>query len=166
MTDEEYKKLFIDVQQKEQQGFGVSENNIPQHQNPYNNINETFNNPQWQQLNETPDVSQYKIDENINGGWGTNEFQVETRVNGVKQNQNTPFQHQQRRKSKSQDLNGLEQFLVGDEEQNLNEVVKQPLPTQIETPQPNIEDVDIVTVEMFEKMNQRGLLDLHNNIFS
>ncbi len=40
MTEEEYRQLFEDVRKKEQAGFGISENNIPQNQNPYNNINE------------------------------------------------------------------------------------------------------------------------------
>ena len=163
MTDEEYRQLFADVQQKEQQGFGVSENNIPQQQNPYNNLNEVYggNQQQLQSLNETPDVSQYKIDENLNGGWGTNDFQVETRVNGVPQ-QNSPYQHQQRRKPKSKDLNGLEQFLVGDEDQNLNEVVQH---NDALIQAVDHSDPDVITLEMFEQMNTNAMLSLNNKMF-
>jgi len=163
MTEEEYKKLFEDVRKKEQQGFGVSENNIPQHQNPYTNINEVYGSQpqQYQSLNETPDVSQYKIDENLNGGWGTNEFQVETRINGVEQ-QNSPFQHQQRKKPKSQDLNGLEQFLVGDEDKNLNEVVQH---NDASIKPVDDSDSDVMTLEMFKQMSTNAMLTLNNKMF-
>jgi len=162
MTEEEYRQLFEDVRKKEQNGFGVSENNIPQNQNPYNNINEVYGEQnQYQSLNETPDVSQYKIDENLNGGWGTNDFQVETRVNGVPQ-QNSPYQHQQRRKPKSQNLNGLEQFLIEDEDENLNEVMQH---NDVSINPIEQSDPDVITVEMFEQMNTNAMLSLNNKMF-
>ena len=163
MTEEEYRQLFEDVRKKEQEGFGVSENNIPQNQNPYNNLNEVYgsNTQQLQSLNETPDISQYRIDENINGGWGTNEFQVETRVNGVPQ-QNSPYQHQQRRKAKTQDLNGLEQYLIGDEEDNLNEIVQH---NDISIKDIDTSKSDVITLEMFEQMRANAMLSLKNKMF-
>ena len=163
MTEEEYRRLFTDVQEKEQNGFGVSENNIPQQQTPYQNLNEINNQNQWQRLNETPDVSQYQIDENVNGGWGTNDIQVETRVNGIEQQHNTsPFQQRRRNPRGGKNLNGLDDYI--DDDISLNEVIKQPTQIINET-QPNVDDVDVVSIEMFESMNQRGLMNLHSNIF-
>jgi len=167
MTEEEYKRLFEDVKKKEQQGFGVSENHIPREQNPYNNLNETVQNEQWSRLNETPDISQYKIDENVNGGWSNDDFQIESRMNGItQQRNNNPYQQQRRKKPQGQNLNGLDQFV--DDDDNLNEVVKQPI-LNSQIPDTNItesvEDVDVVTLEMFEKMNNNGLISLHQRIF-
>ena len=154
MTNEEYLRIFHNVENPRQQ----------------ENLNETKKQEQWQSLNETPDVSQYKIEENVNGGWGTEDFQIESRVNGVQQERNSnPFQHQQRRKpNRGKNLNGLDQFI--DDDDNLNEVVQQPKTqpkTQaIETgPTPNIEDADVVSLEMFERMNNNGLMSLHQNMF-
>ena len=100
----------------------------------------------------------------MNGGWGTDEFQVETRINGVQQpNQNSIHQHQNRRNRNKPDLNGLNQFIDDDD---LNEVYKQPKMENI-PPSVNehLEDQDIVSVELFEKMNANAMLTLNNKMF-
>jgi len=142
MTNEEYLKIFHNIEKS-------------------NNLNETHQQEQWESLNETPDVSQYKIDENLNGGWGTEDFQIESRINGIKQQSyNNPYQ-QQRKPKKSQNLNGLDQFI--DEEDNLNEVIKH---SEVNTDfNENIAEQDVVTVEMFERMNNNGLISLHQKLF-
>jgi len=151
MTNEEYLRIFHGIENPEQQ-----------------NLNETKQQEQWQSLNETPDVSQFKIEENVNCGWGTEDFQIESRINGVQQQRNSnPFQHQQRRKPNrgGQNLNGLDQFI--DDDDNLNEVVQQQKPTTSTSSDftEKIEDQDIVSVEMFERMNNNGLMTLHQKIF-
>jgi hypothetical protein len=147
-NDEEYLKLFeqINKQPKEQMLRETPDyNNMPN-------------------LNETPNTRQYNINENVNDGWGNLDIQIETRVNGVQQQSNNPYQ-QPRRRQPMNDPNGLAQYMDDD---NLNEVYRQPQvvpqPVQpiqevVQTPElpslnENFNTVDVVSVELFERMNQ------------
>ena len=161
MTTEEYNQLFNDIKKKEENNFGVSENHIQQNQennqNNWQQLNETpnYNQNNWQQLNETP-KSNYNINENLNDGWDNN-FQVETKVNGINvdQNQNQNQMINARMNHKKDNLNGLNQFVDDD---SLNEVYQ----TQPQIPQVNekTEDQDVVSVELFERMNQNAMLSV------
>jgi hypothetical protein len=141
MTNEEYLALF--------------ENNDRNKQ--YTKLNETpnYNQNNWQQLNETP-KSNYNINENVNDGW--DDIQFETKINGVHVRSNQTNQMiNARMKYKKDDLNGLNQFIDDD---NLNEVYKQPQASQIPQVTEKIEEQDVVSVELFEKMNQNAMLSL------
>jgi hypothetical protein len=141
MTNEEYLALF--------------ENNDRNKQ--YTKLNETpnYNQNNWQQLNETP-KSNYNINENVNDGW--DDIQFETKINGVHVRSNQTNQMiNARMKYKKDDLNGLNQFIDDD---NLNEVYKQPQVSQIPQITEKIEEQDVVSVELFEKMNQNAMLSL------
>jgi len=64
MTEDEYLKLFQKVQKDNPQ------ENLNKPNNPYGQpIRETQNNKWGPSLNETPDVSKYKMNENLNDGW-------------------------------------------------------------------------------------------------
>ena len=78
--DEEYLKLF--GKQKPEQ-----EENLNETKQTWENLSKPRQQNQWQNINETPDLSQYNINENVNDGWGTLDVQIETRVNGVPQQQ-------------------------------------------------------------------------------
>jgi len=130
---------------------------------PLENLNETKQNQQWEKLNETPDTSQYNINENINDGWGNLDIQIETRINGIEQHQQYPNQLQpnsRRHKNNSQNLNGLDDFI--DDEPLLREVIKSPIVEQTPIVE-NIQDVETVSIEMFENINTTALLTLSNN---
>jgi len=155
MTNEEYNQLFNDIQKKEQNGFGVSENHIPNNTNNQNQmLTETPNYASYNNtnsLNETP-TQQYDMDKNINDGWNQN-FQFETRVNGEVINNQINGNYQYQRKQK-EDLNGLNQFV----DENINEIYKAPLePTQINE---KIEDQDVVSLDFFNKIGQNAMLTL------
>lgn len=159
--DEEYLKLF-----KQQQNQDENLNEIKQN-NPWENLNKPKQNPQWQKLNEVDKSSQqYNINENVNDGWGTLDFQIETRVNGIPQQQNHPYHHSKR--NKANNPNDLNQFI---DDEDLRKVVKTSNVQQVQQgpaeilPPPvvqNIKDVDIVSIEMFENMNSNALLTLAN----
>lgn len=151
--DEEYLKLF-----KKQQGENLNEkiqtdNENLQKQDPWQKLNEVQQDPQKYNLNET-----------VNDGWSN--LQIETKINGVPQQNTQQLQPNSRRhKNVGQNLNGLDAFL---DEEDLREVVKQPKvdkgPAEIMAPPlvENVKDADIVTVEMFENMNSNALLTLAN----
>ena len=111
-------------------------------------------------INETPDTTQYE------------NFHIEKRVNGVPQQNNNPYGGGNRRRNRGgQNLNGLDQYM--DDDDNLNEVVRQHRPqpqvqTPVLTPPPvqNVNDVDVVSVAMFENMNSNALLTLANGKMS
>lgn len=154
MTNEEYLKLFQNI-----------ENNNYNNQN----LNETSKNDSFENLNEI-NINNYKLDEQLNDGWNINDFKIESRVNGVLQQKNSnsnsnPYQHQRRRNSLN--LNGLDQFIDDgdDDKQNINEVYGNKKSINIENEQININNIDVVTIEMFEKMNTTGLLSLHQRVF-
>jgi len=137
MTNEEYLALFENNERKQ-----------------HNKLNETpnYNQNNWQQLNETP-KSNYNITENLNDGWDNN-FQVETKINGITVNQNHQMINS-RMKHKKEDLNGLNQFVDDD---MLTEDYQQP--TTIPQVTEKIVEQDVVSVELFERMNQNAMLSL------
>jgi hypothetical protein len=162
--DQKYLDLF-------KQNENNKKENLPKinkkEQNSWENINEvdqswnSNNKNSWKNINEVQDYQQYKTNENINDGWGNIDIQVETRINGVNQNNNQLQPNSRRHKNIGQNLNGLDDFIDND----LREVVKQPKPIkQIMTPPiiENINNVDIVSIEMFEKINTNALLTLAN----
>jgi hypothetical protein len=160
MTNEEYLKLFNNID-------NISLNETQNHEELKSLNSNTHNN--WSSINETPNLSDYKIDDNINSGWSNNEFQIESRINGIKQNNNnhynSPHQHRNKRNRNKLDLNGLNQFI--DDDDDLNEVYQQPKIS--DTPpviNESIEDVDEVSVELFEKMNANAMLTLNHKLFN
>ena len=153
--DEEYLRLF-----REQQNNNLNETS------QWENLNSNRNN-QWERLNETPDNKQFNINENVNDGWNTEDFVVETRVNGVVQTQqnNNPYGANRRRNRGGANLNGLDQYLDDEDFENINEVIRQPKMQQsVATPVENLYDSDVVSVDMFENMNSNALLTLNNRI--
>jgi hypothetical protein len=152
MTNEEYLKLFENVNNQNQNLNETSKYDDYKNMN----LNETPNYNQYQSLNETPDVSQFKIDENLNDGWNL-DVQFETRINGELQNPNSIYEQKRRRYNKSNDLNGLNQYL---EDENLNEVYRnnstQTLNESINT------DCDVVTLDMFNNMRKNSMLAVAN----
>ncbi|NPV12957.1 MAG: hypothetical protein HPY57_14420 [Ignavibacteria bacterium] len=160
--DEEYLKLFKHNQEDE------NLNETKQNQQ-WENLNKPKQN-QWQKLNEIDkSAQQYNVNENANDGWGTLDFQIETRINGVpQQQQNHPFLHLKQNR-KANDPNGLNQYINDD--YDLREVVKQPNvqqvqqgPIEILIPPvvQDIKNIDVVSIEMFENMNSNAMLTLAN----
>ncbi|MCK9446051.1 hypothetical protein M0Q50_04075 [bacterium] len=151
MTEEEYLALFKKI--NEDNGF-ESKINLNMNQS-YDNINTSQN--QWQSLNETPTYQ--NVNENVNDGWNNMDFVVETRLNGSIQHNNNQQQYQSRRNRQTFDPNGLNQYMDDD---NLNEVYKQPIQS---IPQPqqineNLNNTDIVSVELFNRINENVMLTL------
>lgn len=152
--DQEYLDLF-----KKSQCESLNEKT----QNPYEKLQKQKE-EQWQRLNEVQqDPQKYKTNENVNDGWGNLDIQTETRINGVPQQNNQQLQPNYRRhRNVGKNLNGLDQFL---DEDDLREVVKQPKPVEQTLTPPtvdNVQEADVVSVEMFEKMNSNALLTLAN----
>lgn len=148
MNEEEYLNLFKKIKN--------DENSLNEKKDEWQSLNETPNMNQWESLNETPNMNQYNINENINDGWGTQDFQVETRINGIPQQRNQQQYQQPRRRKNMNDPNGLNQYL----EENLNEVVQH---NDIPQPSPvneNINDTDVVSVELFNRINENAMLTL------
>ena len=117
-------------------------------------------------LNETPDMSQYEINENLNDGWDVN-FQFETRMNGeVLDPSAPPAAPVFNRRQAAADPNWLNQYLY----ENLNEVYKEPL----QQTQPlndlagpvneSLTDADVVSVALFEKINSRAFMGLASSV--
>jgi len=145
MTNEEYLALFENINKNNSKENWQQLNETPNH---------TENN--WQQLNETPKYN-YNINENINDGWDNN-IQIETKINGVQVRTNQSNQMINARMNyKKEDLNGLNQFVDDD---NINEVYQQPKIPKIPQVTEKIEDQEVVSVELFEKMNQHAMLSL------
>ena len=158
--DEEYLKLFGNKPQQSE--------NLNETKQTWENLNKPQQN-QWQNLNETPNTQQYNINENVNDGWGTMDFVIEKRVNGVPEQQqnNHPYHSNPRRRNHGGGLNGLDMYA----DEDLREVVRQPQIQQIEKGPvemmappvvENIKDVEIVSVDLFENMNSNALLTLAN----
>jgi hypothetical protein len=136
--DQEYLNLFKNVNNDKSLGKPLKEKN-------YNNL---------PSLNETPDVSQYQINENLTDGWDI-QFETETRIDGVVQNNNPHVQQRTRRKNLNEDLNGLNKYM--DDEHlhkpvnSVNEVV-------------NLKDTDVVSLAMFESMRKNAMMSLANRL--
>jgi len=150
MTNEEYLALFNNMNEDNTNNYGML-NETPKHNN-------------YQPLNETPNTSSYRIEENLNGGWNTDEIQIESRINGIKQKQNPQnFNNQHKRHSRHElDLNGLNQFIDDDD---LNEVYQTKKKLDIPNVNEHIKDYDIVPVELFERMNTNAMLTLNQKMF-
>ena len=142
--NEDYLNLFRNIQENKEEEELKPLNETPQ----YGDL---------PSLNETPDVSSYQIQENVNDGWDPNYVEFETRINGVVQNSHN--QNPIRKKKKDLDPNGLNQYLA---EENLNEVVRTQSTPTLTDPQPtgNFQEVEVVSVEMFEKINKQALIPL------
>jgi len=146
--NEEYLKAFKQVQEN---------NNSEEELKP---LNETPQYDDMESLNETPDLSQYQINENLNDGWN---IDCEIKVNGVPQTNSNPYIQQNKKRKPANDPNGLNQFIG---ENSLNEVISYPKPQQIHNLQgpqtQRFEDVEVVTWEMFENINYKALGQLGN----
>jgi hypothetical protein len=160
MDDQEYLRLFNIKPQSE---------NINETNREWVNLNK-LNNEQWQSLNETPNTQQYNINENLNEGWNTADFVVETRINGQQQNKSypefNPYGIPPRKRQSGANLNGLDQYSDDD---NINEIYRQPIAQQPQVIQPpqvqNLEDADVVSIEMFENMNSNAMISLARKKF-
>jgi len=160
MDDQEYLRLFNIQPQAE---------NLNETNQGWENLSRT-NNQQWQSLNETPSTQQYNINENLNDGWNTADFVVETRINGQQQNKTypdfNPYGTPPRRRQTGANLNGLDQYSDDD---NINEVYRQPIaqqPPVIQPPQvENIGGADVVSIEMFENMNSNAMISFARKRF-
>ena len=154
--DEEYLKLFEQINKQDNN----QQNQMLKETPNYNNM---------PNLNETPNTKQYSRNENLNDGWGNLDFQIEKRINGVPQQNNNPYQQQRRRNRPLNDPNGLFQYM---DDENLNEVYRQPTPIQITHPVAdttqlileNIQNVDVVSVELFNKINESAFISLSKTI--
>lgn len=107
-------------------------------------------------INETPDLSMFKINENVNDGWNI-DFQFETRINGVSLKDGDPYAPVKRKSQK--DENGLNKYL---QNEDLREVYR-PNPVketiQMINESKTSED-DIVSWEAFNRTNTEMLLEL------
>jgi hypothetical protein len=154
---------YLDLFKKTQ---GGNENLNEKAQNPYENLQKQKE-EQWQRLNEVQqDPQRYRTNESVNDGWGNLDIQVERRVNGVPQQDNQQLQPNPRRhRNVGQNLNGLDQFLDADD---LRETKQHPPvqqgPNEIMAPPvvENVQDAEVVSVDMFERMNSNALLTLAN----
>ena len=156
MTNEEYLKIFHNIDHSD----NINENQLLHKKEE-----------KWESLNETPNNSQYDIRENVNDGWDNSNFQVETRINGLpQQNINSNYQYRKNRKTNSANLNGLDQFVDDNVNEvnnldkytnNVNEIVKQPQPEQFNE---SLEDQDVVSVEMFERMGSQAMMIIGNKL--
>lgn len=180
--DEEYLKLFSQISKEDTDDEDISDSRTDYSQfenlskpNPQNNmLKETPNTSYFQQynMNETPDVSQYKIEENLNDGWDMN-FQFETRINGeVVKDSPAPAAPPRFNRRQAADPNGLNKYL---EEENLNEVyrpekeksINEVISEQNELVGPvneDLSDVAVVSVALFEKINNKAFLGLAGTV--
>lgn len=162
-NDPEYLKLFKNVNKKEDENLNEKKQDFSQYENLSKKNYDGF-----QRLIETPQHN-YNISENLNDGW-KDEFTIEVRANGVTQKPNTPFQMPTKKYQKS-DPNGLNQFI--DEDEDLREIYKPAIPQPQVTrtggiPQPmnineKLTEVDVVTLEMFERINNAAFITLANS---
>ena len=108
-----------------------------------------------QSINETPDVSKFKINENINDGWNI-QFETETRVNGIRQS-NNPYEQRQSRRQVREDLNGLNKYI---EEDKTQQITKQNQLNEVF----DLKNVSVVTLEMFESIRRAAMIQIANKI--
>lgn len=157
--DEEYLKLFEESKNFDNNNFQNYENLSKPKNNDYqqwenlNKPNHNYN--QWQKLNEiNKEPRKYNINENLNDGWGNLDFQIETRINGIKQNN-------------TKDLNGLNKYLNKEDliEENANSKLNKFLESFKLNETYDLSNVDIVTIEMFENMNNNAMVTLLKNKF-
>lgn len=149
MDEQEYLNLFKKTQSDNQWG----------------SLNETPKYDNFERLNETPDVSKYTSNEQINDGWSNEMFVVETRVNGIPQSQNPNYNSHSKRANRLNDPNGLGQYL---DDENINEVyrnpvVQQPIVQAVVPTGPvleHLQDVDVVSVELFNQINEKAFTSL------
>jgi hypothetical protein len=148
---EDYLKLFQNTPKSQ-----------PEELKPINEVGRYDNMPK---LNEVSNLDQYKINENVNDGW-SNQFEIETRVNGqVQRNNSDPYKQQMRRNNVVSN-NGLEKYLVGDEddirETYNNKIVRQEnnnISTNIHMNE-SFDNAEVVSVELFERVNYQVLAPL------
>lgn len=159
MNNKELMKLYENIQKNDKNENVENLNETPNYNNEYNLNKSKYNN--LESINETPDVSNFNLNENLNDGWN-NQFEIETRINGVKKD-NRPFQQQKRNKrinkneNLNNDLNGLNQFLEEDKVQNIQKS------NQINE-KINTDNVDVVSIEMFESMRKKSMMPLVNKL--
>lgn len=113
-----------------------------------------YDQTEYKSLNETP-VYNYNINENLNDGWDKN-FSFEVRVNGELITEQ-PYHGMRMNKNKKQDLNGLNKYL--DEEDLLTEQYNY---KDINKPSSSnsFNNVSIVSLELFERINKNDILSL------
>ena len=148
---EDYLKLFQNTQKSQSEEI-----------KPINEVGRYDNMPK---LNEVSNLDQYKINENVNDGW-SNQFEIETRVNGqIQRNNSDPYKQQMRRNNPVSN-NGLEKYLVGDEddirETYNNKIIRQEnnnISTNINMNE-SFNNAEVVSVELFERVNYQVLAPL------
>ena len=143
--DKEYLKLFKKVEEN-------TDNN-----EELQSLNETPQYGDLELINETPDLSQYEINENVNDGWTSN-LDMDIRIDGVKQSSN-PYIQQNRQRKTINDPNNLNQYI---QDENINEVISynQTQNMNLQGLQENFKDVEVVSWELFENINNKAMSQL------
>lgn len=158
---EDYLKLFQNIQNSPNESYIKPKK---EELKPINEGGGRYDN--LQNINEVNNVQQYQINENVNDGWN-NQFEIETRVNGVVQRNNSDPYNQQMKRKNIVSNNGLEKYLVGDED-DMRETYRPQVIIQQDiiqnTPTKNLNDVEVVSLEMFERMSQMALTPLKSKI--
>jgi hypothetical protein len=158
-NDPEYLKLFKNVRETKEEENLNEVKNFSEYENLSKNNYEGY-----QRLTETPKHN-YNVNENINDGWN-NQFSTETRINGVPQKTNDPYQMPQRRVNRRPDPNGLNQFIDDDDMREVYRPQIQqttpPPPQPVTAPIINekFTEVEVVTLDMFENINKRAFIEL------
>lgn len=115
------------------------------------------NQNEWENINETPDYSSYNDD--VNETFDNFDFQIETKINGVNVSPTQQLTPNSRNFNiNSKNLNGLDQFSDKDD---LRENYRYKQQHNIQKTE-NINDVGVVSVEMFEKIITNTFLTLVN----
>lgn len=174
--DEEYLKLFSQINGDSNPEKNEDDTKFSDRvdYSQFENLSKPRNN-QFERLNETPDVSKFQINENLNDGWDRNfQFQFETRINGELMSSTPPPAPTFTRKRQSfDDPNGLNKYLI---EENLNEVYKNPMQDMhvikevmshdLTGPHltESFDEVGIVSVELFNRINSKAFLSLAGSV--
>ena len=169
--DDEYLKIFSQISKGES---NPEKEQQPIQERPDYSQYENLSRPrinQYEMLNETPDLSRYQINENLNDGWNI-DFQFETRINGVPLNDNSYPAPAFNRRQNIPDPNGLNKYLG----ENLNEVyheqeVLQPINEVVKFDSDlvgpineNLNELAVVSVELFNKINSRAFMGLASTV--
>lgn len=154
--DQEYLDLFKNIQNENLENL----NETQKSNDGWENLNVKKEQQKWQSINETPDVNQYKQYENLNSDLNI-DVQFETKINGVVQNQ-SQTQHNQSHPYHNKPKRQQPQQIF--EDMPLNEVIQEPKPSypEAEVINESLEDVDVVSVDFFNRMGNAAMLELAN----
>lgn len=155
--DEEYLKLFKQIRENQQnetkdfsfdqlRGNATTVNSMPM-------LKETPNYDRFRNFNETVIPSINEVQRNsYSQEYNINEFNIETRINGMNINEVKRQQKEDRLNEVMEHLRQerLNEVMKTQEDQNLNEVV-------------NFLDANVITMEMFEKARYNSMMMVYKN---